>query len=211
MNNIKSCVIDYGLNNISSIKKVLDKLEVKYDVITEARDISCYTHILFPGVGAFQEAAKRLRQSKLKDQIVSAVSKGSNILGICLGMQLFFEGSDEFSSVGNEKGLELLKGKCLRLDKDISKNIYVPHVGWNELRIKRHGELLKGLDSGDEFYFVHSYRVVPERQDVISSTCFHGIEFVSTVEHTNIYGTQFHLEKSFNKGVMILKNFLDLN
>ena len=211
MKNGSICLIDYGINNLNSMSKSLDKLSVKYDIITEGKDLSHYSHIVFPGVGSFQEAAKRLKTEGLKKHIVSAVSKGSNILGICLGMQLLFEKSDEFNLENSEKGLELLEGNCVKLKKDISNKIYVPHVGWNELRIKNHGQLLKGINSGDELYFVHSYTVVPKKNNIISSTCLHGIEFVSTVESGNIFGCQFHPEKSFNKGFKILNNFLDIN
>jgi glutamine amidotransferase len=207
----KICIIDYGINNLNSISKALDKLSFEYDIINEACDLSGYSHIVLPGVGSFQEGAKRLRESNLKKQIVSAVSNGSNILGICLGMQLLFGESAEFSLEGDEKGLELIKGKCIQLNTDIPNKVFVPHIGWNEISIKSHGELLRGLNSGDEFYFIHSFIVLPNNEEIFSSICLHGIEFRATVEKRNIFGCQFHPEKSFNKGFKILKNFLDIN
>ena len=207
----KICIIDYGINNLNSISKALEKLSFEFDIITEACDLSGYSHIVLPGVGSFQEGAKRLRESNLKKQIVSAVSNGSNILGICLGMQLLFEESFEFGLETSEKGLELIKGQCIQLKKNIPHKIYVPHIGWNGISIKLHGKLLKDLNSGDEFYFIHSFIVIPKYDDIISSVCLHGVEFSATVEKRNIFGCQFHPEKSFNKGFKILRNFLEIN
>ena len=204
----KVCIVDYGVNNILSVIRFLDRLEVDFDHIQEANSILNYSHIILPGVGSFYEGTQRLEKKGFKDAIQNAVfNKGLKIMGICLGMQLLFETSDEFNS--KSKGLELLRGKCIKLKDYKKKHIVIPHIGWNEIIVKKKGKLLQNIEDKSVFYFVHSFHAEPVDKSIITGTCFHGIEFVATIEHNNIFGCQFHPEKSYNHGFQILSNFLN--
>jgi imidazole glycerol-phosphate synthase subunit HisH len=203
----KVCIVDYGVNNLLSVIRTLEKMEIKFDHLQGEQSLLNYSHIILPGVGSFNEGARRLEETGLKDSIRNAVfHKERRILGICLGMQLLFESSDEFNT--EEKGLELLPGKCIKLKESKQDKIYVPHIGWNEVQLKKTGKLLHRIDDGAVYYFVHSYHVQPTDLSIIASTCLHGEEFVATIEHDNIFGCQFHPEKSYNQGFQVLSNFL---
>jgi len=194
---MKVVVLDYGVGNLFSIKRSLQKIGLNVEVTSSIKGYE-YDGIVLPGVGNFKAGVKNL--SPLREDIIRLTSSGVPLLGICLGMQLLFEESQE-SSGG---GLALLKGKIIRLPKDVK----TPHMGWNNLHIISDNEILDGIDERDYFYFVHSYYVSPADRSVIVAETEYGIRFASVIAEGNIYGTQFHPEKSGKSGYRILRNFM---
>ncbi|MDD5428018.1 MAG: imidazole glycerol phosphate synthase subunit HisH [Candidatus Omnitrophica bacterium] len=202
-------VIDYGMGNLRSVQKALEVAGGKAKVTSNPKDIGKCDKIVFPGVGAFGEAMKELKRLKLAGPIKDAIAAGKPFLGLCLGLQLLFERSGENPGV---KGLCVLKGESKRF-KFKGNALKVPHMGWNNINKNsgagaRGSKLLKGIPDGSYMYFVHSYYVKPEDKDVILTTTGYGIDFVSGVCKGNIYGFQFHPEKSQGTGLAILKNFV---
>ncbi len=194
---MKVAVLDYGIGNLFSIKRTLQKIGLNVEVTSSIKGYE-YDGIVLPGVGNFKAGAKNL--SPLREEIVRLTSSGTPLLGICLGMQLLFEESQE----SNGGGLALLRGKIIRLPK----NVKTPHMGWNNLHIIVDNEILDGIDERDYFYFVHSYYARPADRSVIVAETEYGIRFASVVAEGNIYGTQFHPEKSGKSGSRILRNFM---
>lgn len=195
-------IVDYGIGNLRSVQKAFNK--VGYDaVITGDKTlIESATHIVLPGVGAFPDAIKLLRCSGLDKIVVGEANKGKPVLGICLGMQLLFESSTES---GIHEGLGLIKGKITRFDIDLK----VPQVGWNSVKAVKPSKLLNGVD-GEYFYFVHSF-CAPEINDETCGITDYSVEFTSAVENKNVFGVQFHPEKSSESGLKILKNFAEIS
>lgn len=194
---MKVAVLDYGIGNLFSIKRTLQKIGLNVEVTSSIKGYE-YDGIVLPGVGNFKAGAKNL--SPLREEIVRLTSSGTPLLGICLGMQLLFEESQE----SDGGGLALLRGKIIRLPK----NVKTPHMGWNNLHIIVDNEILDGIDERDYFYFVHSYYARPADRSVIVAETEYGIRFASVVAEGNIYGTQFHPEKSGKSGSRILRNFM---
>jgi len=192
-------IFDYGAGNIFSLKNSLEKVGATVDVITNFDDENTYSGLLLPGVGNFDPAMNSIRNFS-KIQFKEYVGN-MPVLGICLGMEMFFEKSEE----GKEKGLNVIGGEVIVLP---SSSMKVPHMGWNNLEIKKPGRILEGVEDGSWVYFVHSYRVKPESNDVITAESDYGIKVPAVVEHDNFYGTQFHPEKSSTVGKVMLKNFL---
>jgi len=195
-------VIDYGMGNLRSVQKALEVSGAKTIVTSKAADLERAEKIVFPGVGAFGEAMKELKHLKLAEPIKAVITEGKPFLGLCLGLQLLFESSDEAPGV---KGLCVLKGEVKRFR---AGNLKVPHMGWNT--ITHRAKILNGVPSGSYMYFVHSYYVRPKDKSVILTTTDYGIKFVSGICKDNIYGFQFHPEKSQELGLKILKNFVRL-
>jgi len=193
----KIAIIDYGIGNLFSIRCGLQKTGLNAVTVSKPRSLDGYDGIVLPGVGNFKSGAKNLHP--LRRKITSLVDKGVPILGICLGMQLLFEESEE--SPG--EGLSLLKGRVLRLPR----NVKTPHMGWNNLRILVDNDLLDGICDEDYFYFVHSYYANPHERETIVAETEYRISFTSVIAKKNIYGTQFHPEKSGNPGRKVLRNF----
>ena len=175
----------------------MQKTGLDVDIVSKPRDLAEYDGIVLPGVGNFKSGARNLYP--LRPRIARLVNSGIPILGICLGMQLLFEESEE--SLG--EGLSLLRGKVLRLPRDVK----TPHMGWNNLRILADNELLDGIGGKDYFYFVHSYYASPFEREVVVAETEYGVRFASVVAKKNIYGTQFHPEKSGKPGRRVLQNF----
>lgn len=194
-------LIDYGMGNLTSVRHALHYLGAESEIIQGAADPDRYHAVILPGVGAFDEAVKCLREKGLADFIVKAVSDGKPFLGICLGLQLLFEKSEE----GKEKGLGLLKGTVRRLPP--APGILIPHMGWNILRDVRDEAGL--LREGDFMYFVHSYYADPEDKDVIAAFSEHGIRFTASVRKDNLFACQFHPERSGTQGLALLRRWLD--
>ena len=194
---MKVAVLDYGIGNLFSIKHSLQKIGLNVEVTSSIKGYE-YDGIVLPGVGNFKAGAKSL--GPLREDIIRLTGSGVPLLGICLGIQLLFEESQE-SSGG---GLALLRGKIIRLPKDVK----TPHMGWNNLHIIADNEILDGIDEKDYFYFVHSYYARPVDRSVIVAETEYGIRFASVVAEGNIYGTQFHPEKSGRSGCRILRNFM---
>ena len=194
---MKVAVLDYGIGNLFSIKRSLQKIGLNVEVTSSIKGCE-YDGIVLPGVGNFKAGAKNL--GPLREDIIRLTSNGVPLLGICLGMQLLFEESQE----SDGEGLALLRGKIIRLPEDVK----TPHMGWNNLHIIANNEILDGIDEKDYFYFVHSYYARPADKSVIVAETEYGIQFTSVIAEGNIYGTQFHPEKSGKSGCRILRNFM---
>jgi len=196
-------VINYNMGNISSVKNAFRRIGANVRVTSNARVINNAKALVLPGVGAYKDAYKNLKKLNLIKVLKENIRK-KVFLGICLGMQLLFEYSLEDSK---NKGLGILKGYV----EKIPQVVKVPHIGWNQLKIlKRNSKIFSGIKEGDNFYFVHSYYVIPENKYVVSSTTDYGIEIAASIEHDNIYGVQFHPEKSSADGLRLLKNFWNI-
>jgi len=199
-------VIDYGMGNIHSVKKALEVCGAPVLVTSKPEDIISSEGIVLPGVGAFGEAMDELEKRKLIPVIKDSAKNNKALLGICLGMQVLFEESQESDG---KKGLGLLEGKVKKFPKAEFK---VPHMGWNQVKINPQNKcpLLDGLSDGVYFYFCHSYYPEPLNNHEVAATTNYGIDFASMVYSKNIFGTQFHPEKSQLAGLKIIDNFLKL-
>ncbi|MBN2072664.1 MAG: imidazole glycerol phosphate synthase subunit HisH [Actinobacteria bacterium] len=196
-------IVDYNMGNISSVTNAFKRTGAELKVTSKPGVIKNACGIVLPGVGAFRDAIGNLEELGLTG-IIKESLKTKPFLGICLGMQLLFEYSMEN---GKSEGLGILKGYVDR----INAGVKVPHMGWNSLDIrKKDSRVLEGITGEDYFYFVHSYHVIPAQQDIISSTAYYGTGIVSSIEKGNIYGFQFHPEKSSLRGQVLIKNFLKL-
>lgn len=193
-------IIDYGMGNLRSVEKALEKVGAKVSVTRDPDELRRAERIVLPGVGAFGDAMDNLQKRGLIDVIKEEVAAGKPFLGICLGLDLLFEESDEH---GLHRGLGLLPGRVELLPTDLK----IPQIGWNQISIRKKSSLLDGIPDGSSFYFVHSYAVVPEDESDILCTTEYGCTFVSAVERGNIAAFQFHPEKSSSLGLQILSNF----
>jgi len=205
-------VIDYGMGNLRSVQKALEKLGADVDVISDAERLSLSDKVVLPGVGAFKDTMEGIEARGLKGVIREFIDSGKPYLGICMGLQILFDESEEG---GLHKGLGILKGRVKRFKP--KRDLKVPHMGWNQMKIQscnlKKGSrcpLLNGIDDNMYFYFDHSYYVVPEDKEAISGTTDYGLEFTSMVWKKNIYGVQFHPEKSQKIGLNMLRSFVDL-
>ena len=198
-------IIDCGINNIHSLLKAFNKIEVNAEVIQDHKKIKNFNHLVLPGVGAFDKGMDNLKKKNFIEEIENSAKKGCFILGICLGMQLLFEKSQE--SKKNIKGLSLIKGECKKLKSNNTSQIRIPHIGWNSLKVMKKNLLLKDIKNNADFYFVHSYFVSPTESKNVVAVCNYGIEFPAVVENNNIFGVQFHPEKCLINGLNILKQF----
>ena len=197
---VKVAIFDYGAGNIFSLKNSFENAGASVDVINNFKKPNEYSGLLLPGVGNFDPAVKSIIQSSktgFKDFV-----NDTPVLGICLGMEMFFEKSEE----GKEKGLGVMDGEVIVLPDTMK----VPHMGWNDLEIKKPGKLLEGVENGSWVYFVHSYRAKPNSNDIITAESDYGIKVPAIVEQDNFFGTQFHPEKSSSVGKIMIKNFLDV-
>lgn len=197
-------VIDYGVGNLRSVTKALEFIGCQVSLTSDPNEVARATKLVLPGVGAFGAGMANLRQLGLVEAIRDAVRKGTPLLGICLGLQLLFDESEE---MGRHEGLKLVRGKVVRFPEQ--NDIRIPHMGWNSLRIRKTEPLFKSVPDGAMVYFVHSYFPVPNDPSIIAATTEHGIEFVSAIAVDNIFGTQFHPEKSSKIGLQILRNFVE--
>ena len=199
-------IIDYEMGNLKSIYKCLKYLDVKSSITSDPKKILNADGVILPGVGAFGDAIKNLREKNLIDIIYQLVIEGKPLFGICLGLQLLFATSSE---MGSFEGLNLIKGDVILFD--ISKVIKVPHIGWNSVEIlNRDHFLIQGIPNNSYFYFVHSFYSVPENgENLLGLTKYRDIEFCSIVSKDNIIATQFHPEKSSKYGIKIYQNFVD--
>lgn len=197
-------IVDYNMGNLASVQNAFAKIGVQTVIESNPEKFKEYDKLILPGVGAFGDAMQHLREREMIEAIKEFAASSKPILGICLGMQLLFESSEEF---GEHEGLGLIKGKVVAFDNSKFKNaLKVPHMGWNRMFTKEH-PLFKGLDEEHYLYFVHSLHVVcTNKEDSIGKT-FYGYEFTSAVAHKNIMGIQPHPEKSHENGLKILENF----
>jgi len=195
-------IIDYESGNLRSISKALEAVGAKVEVTSSKKVISKAKGIVLPGVGAFHHGMKVLRKKGILSPIYAAINEGKPFLGICLGMQLLFSESKEH---GFHKGLGVIKGRVKRFPSRVK----VPHLGWNQIDVvaKDNAGILAGVKKGQYFYFVHSYYVEPADKGIIAAKTFYGIEFTSCIVKDNVWGVQFHPEKSSENGLKILENF----
>ena len=198
-------IIDYGMGNLRSVQKGFEKVGHEAVVTSDPAQVAAAAKVVLPGVGAFEDAAAELRRLGLVKPVLQAIDSGKPFLGICLGLQLLFDVSYEN---GRHEGLGVLRGECVRFD--LPKEYAVPHMGWNQLDVRRRAPILEGVSEGAYVYFVHSYYVVPTDADVIATETDYGGPFCSMIWRDNIFATQFHPEKSQAEGLKILKNFAEL-
>jgi imidazole glycerol-phosphate synthase subunit HisH len=196
-------IIDYGMGNLRSVQKGFERMGHEAVVTSDAKTILSASKVVLPGVGAFPDCMRNLREYGLIDAVHQSISSGRPFLGICLGLQLLFTESEEF---GISKGLDIIKGRVIRF-KMQDPALKIPHMGWNSVSIKRSPPALADVQDGSHFYFVHSFHVVPEDKGVIATTTHYGFEFVSSIWKDNIVAAQFHPEKSQSMGLSILKRF----
>ena len=203
-------VIDYGVGNLFSLTASLKYLGAETVVTNRSEDIERADRIILPGVGAFEDAAAKLRATGLVDTIMKETAAGKPLLGICLGMQLLFEESHEY---GVHKGLGLIKGTVASIDEDLKKqgitDLKVPHIGWNALDFKEDEPLFKYIKQGDCVYYVHSFYGRDCEESTIA-TSMYGIKITGAVRNGSVYGTQFHPEKSGDVGLNILRAFMEV-
>ena len=199
-------IIDYGMGNIHSVQKALELMGAAVKVTNKPEEIKRAEKAILPGVGAFDDAMAELEKQGLAAAIKEFSKSKKPFLGICLGMQLLFETSEEAKKA---KGLGILKGTVKKFKN--AKGQKVPHMGWNNLKIKpEECLLLKGVPDNSFVYFCHSYYPLAEDKEVIAATCDYGVEFAAVVRKGNIYGAQFHPEKSQDIGLRMLKNFVEI-
>lgn len=198
-------LIDYDAGNIRSVEKALRKLGQEVCVTRDREVLLHADKVILPGVGAFGDAMGHLREYGLADVIYEVVDKKTPFLGICLGLQLLFERSDEAPGV---EGLGILKGEILRIPD--GEGLKIPHMGWNSLKIQNDGRLFRGLWEKPYVYFVHSYYLKAEEEQIVKATTCYGTLIHASVEQDNIFACQFHPEKSSGTGLRILKNFAEL-
>lgn len=194
-------IADYGIGNLRSVQKAFNKIGYDAVITGDKTLIESASHIVLPGVGAFADAINLLKTTGLDKVIINQAKTGKPILGICLGMQLLFESSSES---GVHDGLGLIKGKITRFDIDLK----VPQVGWNSVKVAKLSKILNNVD-GEYFYFVHSFCAAEINEETCGITDY-GVEFTSAVENANVFGVQFHPEKSGESGLKILKNFAEI-
>ena len=198
-------IVDYDAGNIKSVEKALQFLGQEPVVTRDKETLLQAEKVIVPGVGAFGDAMGKMHQYGLVEVLREIAAKGTPLLGICLGLQLFFESSEETPGV---EGLGLLPGKIVRIpDKEGFK---IPHMGWNSIQINPASRLLKGIEEGAYVYFVHSYYLQAENEADVAATIDYVVNIHAAAEHENIFATQFHPEKSGEIGLRILKNFIEL-
>ncbi|HZN66383.1 MAG TPA: imidazole glycerol phosphate synthase subunit HisH [Tepidisphaeraceae bacterium] len=200
-------ILDYGMANLRSVQKGFEQVGARAQIITEPEQIDRADKFVLPGVGAFQDAVATLRQRGHDGAIKRHIEKGKPFLGICLGLQMLFDVGYED---GEHRGLGVFRGACVRFDVDETMGLKVPHMGWNQLNIRRPSPILKGLPDGAGVYFVHGYYAAPQDDSVVASTTDYGRPFVSSIWKDNVTATQFHPEKSQKVGLQILSNFAEL-
>lgn len=208
-------IVDYGMGNLRSVWKAFRYLGAEVKLTQNSGDIKEARGIVLPGVGAFRDCMANLDRLGLLDHIVESVRAGKPYLGICLGLQVLFEESEEF---GKSPGMGLLQGRVVRFPSDMPAQgqgprqfLTVPHIGWNSVRILKRSPHLDGIPEKAHFYFVHSYFGVPADTSIVATTTHYGMDFASSIWKENIFACQFHPEKSQAWGLTILKNFLNLS
>lgn len=199
-------IIDYGVGNLFSLVSSLKSIGVDAVITRDPKVIENADRLILPGVGAFGDASEKLRLSGLTEIIKNAVKKGTPLMGICLGMQLLFEKSYEY---GEHQGLGLLKGSVIGMEGTIPKELKIPHIGWNSLKFTSTSPIFKYINEGDCVYFVHSFYAI-DCEDSLIATAEYGRELTAAAQKGNVYGCQFHPEKSGSVGLKILKAFSEV-
>jgi glutamine amidotransferase len=202
-------IVDYGMGNLRSVHKAVERVGYEAQVTADPQEVLDASMIILPGVGAFRDCMRNLEEYRLLEPVVRSIEAGKPFLGICLGLQLLFEESDEF---GLHKGMGVLPGRVTRFPEDIrdpetDQPYPIPHMGWNTIEIKKETPLFAGIENNSFFYFVHSYYAIPHNPTDIAATTPYGIEFACAVQRDNIHAVQFHPEKSQAIGLRLLRNF----
>lgn len=198
-------VIDYDAGNIRSVEKAVEAVGKQAVVTRSPEEILAADHVILPGVGAFGDAMEKLHKYELAGVIREVSVRGTPFLGICLGLQLLFESSEESEGV---EGLGILPGRIVRIPE--GKDLKIPHIGWNSLSYPHQGRLFAGIPEESYVYFVHSYYLQAYEEEIVKATTEYGVVIHASVEKDNIFACQFHPEKSSETGMRILKNFLDI-
>ena len=202
---MKLGIVDLDTGNLASLLSALNKLNINFKICKNSFDFENVDKIILPGVGAFKDLMKKIREKNMDKTILTKIGKNVPILGVCVGFQILFSGSNEH---GDCSGLDLIKGNFINF-KDENKKIKVPHVGWNECKILNKNKLFQDIEDNSDFYFTHSYYLKNYNiENVITKTMYH-LSFVSSINKKNIYGVQFHPEKSQLNGLKIIKNFYE--
>ena len=199
-------IIDYDAGNIKSVEKALQKLGQEVLVTRDAQEILNADKVILPGVGAFGDAMANLKKYNLDKVIYQVVERNVPFLGICLGLQLLFEKSDESKGVA---GLGILEGEICRIPS--KENLKIPHMGWNSLHLQNGGRLFRNIDENAYVYFVHSYYLKAKNEEIVKATTEYGVYIHASVEKDNVFACQFHPEKSSDVGLQILRNFVELS
>jgi len=204
-------IIDYGMGNLRSVQKGFEKVGFEAVVTADPRVVLAAERIVLPGVGAFRDCMRNLEQAGFVEPILRVIREGRPFLGICVGMQLLLTDSVEF---GLYQGLNVIPGHVLRFPDEMvadGEKLKVPHMGWNQLAVRRPAPVFNGIKAGTNVYFVHSYYSVPDNESVVAATSSYGVEFCAAIWKDNIVATQFHPEKSQDAGLRILKNFGEMS
>lgn len=199
-------IIDYGVGNLFSLKSSFEAVGAQVFVSGDAKALAKADKLVLPGVGAFEDAAKKLRQTGMDKVVYAAAEQGKPLLGICLGMQMLFEKSFEY---GVHEGLGLLKGQVVAMEGMLPNELKIPHIGWNALHMEKESRILSDIREGDFVYFVHSFHAVGCQASLAASTEY-GITITAAVEQGNVFGCQFHPEKSGSVGLAILRAFSNI-
>lgn len=194
-------IVDYGAGNLRSVHKAFEHLGFRSQIVRSPAELEGAERMVLPGVGAFGAAMAKLNASGLLESVGDWLRSGAPFLGICLGMQLLFEGSAESGEV---EGLGLFEGGCLPFEAG-----KVPQIGWNQLTVERVTRLLKGIDDGSFFYFLHGYYVDPQETDMVTATTEYGVRYPSVIERGSVAAVQFHPEKSGALGLRLLRNWVE--
>ncbi|MBE5847534.1 MAG: imidazole glycerol phosphate synthase subunit HisH [Lachnospiraceae bacterium] len=196
-------IIDYDAGNIKSVEKALEYLRADYILTKDPSALMAADHVILPGVGAFGDAMDKIRSSGLVPVINRIIQAGTPFLGVCLGLQLLFEESEEAPGI---PGLGILKGRILKIPR--KEGLKIPQIGWNSLQFPNRGRLFDGIDENSFVYFVHSYYLKADDPSIVTATCEYGVTVHASVESGNIFACQFHPEKSSETGLWILRNFI---
>ena len=199
-------IVDYQMGNLRSVQKAFEKVGVEAEITSDPEQLRKAEKIVVPGVGAFEDAIAELHRRSLVEPICESIKRGTPFLGICLGLQLLFDVSHEG---GRFEGMGIIPGEVVRFQDQAG--VKIPHMGWNQAVIRQPVPLLKGIDEGSHFYFVHSYYVVPTDQSVVAVECDYHQRFCAMIWRDNIFATQFHPEKSQQAGLQLLKNFAEFS
>jgi glutamine amidotransferase len=204
-------IIDYGMGNLRSVQKGFEKVGLEAVVTADPKVVLAAERIVLPGVGAFRDCMRNLEQGGFVEPILRVIREGRPFLGICVGMQLLLTDSVEF---GLCQGLNVIPGHVLRFPDGMvegGEKLKVPHMGWNQLAVRRPAPIFNGIEDGTNVYFVHSYYEMPDDESVVAATSSYGVEFCAALWKDNVVATQFHPEKSQDAGLRILKNFGEMS